>query len=588
MSLLAPAGLFALLAVPAILALHWFRRRPEQRRIAALFLFATNAPDSDAGRKRMRLRSSASLLLELLAAAVLALWLAEPRIGISDEPQRVVFVLDGSASMQARGSDGRSAAERARAAALAMLDALPDDAQFAVVQSGPRPGVLAGPSAPRAEAAAALRAWTPRQLGHDLAPAVDLALELGGERAEVIALGDGDPGPVPERVRVLAFGEARANAAIASARRLRRDDGTARVLCDLACFGALRRATIKVLGPDGTLRAEQEVELEIDAPRHVVLDLADAGEPWHLVLAAEGDALSIDDACALPAPLRREVRIADRLDPAASAALEIDRAMRSLAEVVLAPIASADLVIGPSAGDGSQHELVVQPLDGETDAWLGPFLVDRRAGPAAGVTLDGVVWTAGRGALPGVPFVFAGEQALASIERLARDRVRVRLDLDPARSNLQRSPDWPILLQNVVELVRAGLPGPERSIVPVGTTVVWREAPLALRIEGPDGKDVPASGTRERWFEAREPGLYHVFDGDQPAGHVAAWFVDLAESELRTRRSFEQAPRSPVDEVTARPATGTDRERRLLALLALLLVLGDVVVTRVRRAGVRG
>ena len=45
-------------------------------------------------------------------------------------------------------------------------------------------------------------------------------------------------------------------------------------------------------------------------------------------------------------------------------ALEIERALQSLADVVLVPIGSADLVIGLSAGDGTQHELVVQPLSG--------------------------------------------------------------------------------------------------------------------------------------------------------------------------------------------------------------------------------
>lgn len=585
MSLLSPLGLLALLAVPAILVLHLYRRRPQVRRVSAAFLFATGVPDSDAGRQRMRVRNQASLVLELLAAIAIALWLAEPRFGISADPRTLVLVLDDSASMLALGGDGRSACDRARGAAVAALDALPDDTRFAVVRSGTRPAVLAGPNATRDEALAALRGWLPRQLGHDLAVAVDLAVELAGERGDVLVLSDGDPGPLASRVRLLAFGEARANAAIASARRLRLEDGRAKVLCDLACFGALQRGVVRVLGPDGQPRAETAIELEIDAPKHVALELPDAEEPWHLQIVIGGDALAIDDSCALPAPLRRDVRLASALDPASAAALEIERVVAALDAVTLVEQQDADLSIRSAAGDGTGHELVIAALPGETDAWLGPFLVDRRAGPALGVTLDGVVWSAGRGPMPGVPFVLAGEQALASIERLGRDLVRVHLDLDPARSNLQRSPDWPILLQNIVELARATLPGPERSIVPVGSAVRWREAPVAMRIEGPSGEEVPATGTRERWFEAREPGLYRALEGERVLGHLAAWFVDLGESELRTRRAFERTPTADAPAVAERVATGTDLERRILALLAMLFILGDVFVTRARTGG---
>lgn len=143
MSLLSPLGLLALLAVPAILVLHLYRRRPLVRRVSAAFLFATGVPDSDGAGSGCGSAIEPALVLELLAAIAIALWLAEPRFGISAEPRTLVLVIDDSASMLALGGDGRSACDRARGAAVAALDALPDDTRFAVVRSGARPAVLA-------------------------------------------------------------------------------------------------------------------------------------------------------------------------------------------------------------------------------------------------------------------------------------------------------------------------------------------------------------------------------------------------------------------------------------------------------------
>ena len=72
MTFTAPWALFALLAVPVVVALHLFRRRLRQRRVAAVFLFAGERLVTDAGRTRTRLLRTQSIaeldaLLEGLA-----------------------------------------------------------------------------------------------------------------------------------------------------------------------------------------------------------------------------------------------------------------------------------------------------------------------------------------------------------------------------------------------------------------------------------------------------------------------------------------------------------------------------------------
>ncbi len=578
MSLLAPAGLFALLGLPVVLALHLFRRRPELRRVSALFLFAEGGATPAAGRRRQPLRRSASLLLELLAVVLLALWLAEPRFGISGDPPRLALVLDGSASMLALRADGSSTRSRASDAIAALLADLPADAETCVVVSGTRPEVLAGPSARPSEARTAIARWLPRSTSHDPLPALELATELAGEAAEIVFVTDGEWRDLPPRVHALGFGAASANAAIVGARRLAAVDGRVRVLCEVVSYGARGDARVEVVGSDGETRATRSLDLVDDAPHHLDFDVPAEDAVWVLRLHVEGDALGIDDSCALPPPARREVTIGVELPPQRRAALELDRALLAIEGVKETAPDSADLRITDQevAPSGPrQSVLALQQHGSERDPWLGPFLVDHRDPLVQGMTLDGVLWVAGRGELRGARLVTAGDQVLLAVERGADNRIAVRLELDPEKSNLQRSPDWPILLQNVCEAVRAELPGPERAIVPVGTTVRWRGAGTHTLIEGPDGREVPTSGATARVFEARDPGVYRVVDEGAASGWLAAWFVDPLESELRTRGTFDHpaSATSPGRERTT--PTGTETERRVLALLLLAVVLGD-------------
>jgi hypothetical protein len=149
MSFTTPLGLLALLALPAVVALHLFRNRLPDRRVAALFLFAEQSLIAGAGRTRTRLLRTASLWLELLAALLLALWLGGLSFG-GTAAQHVVVVLDDSASMQAGGHARAQQELRTRLGRLGSGDFV------SVLRTGERPEVLAGPRARAADAEAAL------------------------------------------------------------------------------------------------------------------------------------------------------------------------------------------------------------------------------------------------------------------------------------------------------------------------------------------------------------------------------------------------------------------------------------------------
>ena len=80
----APLGLLALLAIPAIVVIHLFRRKFPPRPVAGLFLWRVAQHTPEGGARISRLPITASLILECLAALALALLLAGARLKPAD------------------------------------------------------------------------------------------------------------------------------------------------------------------------------------------------------------------------------------------------------------------------------------------------------------------------------------------------------------------------------------------------------------------------------------------------------------------------------------------------------------------------
>ncbi len=574
MNLAQPLGLLALLAVPAVVVLHLFRRRLVERRVAGLCLFAPDRLVADAGRTRTRLLYTPSLWLECLAAGVLALWLAGLSFG-GARARHMVFVLDDSASMQA------GAQQRAVAAVRQQADALGGGDRVTLLCTGARPAVLAGPAASPDAALRALANWRPVQRRHDFGPALDLARELAGDGGEVTFCTDTAPTVPQDDVTVLAFGEALPNAAILTAQRLPRADGGEELRLRIGGFGPIAAVTFTVLAGGQPLLARQVV-LQ-DGIADAVVALPPGTGPVLVELRA--DALGIDDtARLLPLP-ERVVGVCDLLPAEQRRQLALDRVFAAIRGVrAEADPRAAQLVVSAQSGAlrPGQCEVVIaaDDTDGERDAWRGPFVIDRTHPWLPGVELQGVVWLAGRRELPGQVLVAAGTQALVT-EELPDVGRRLWLNLDARAGNLVRSPDWPVLWANVVERARLEVPGPEANEVLLGEEARYRRALVAggndaaIAIEAPDGTRTDGGPARVLGFVPTLPGTYRLLgrDGVELA-QIAARFCDPAESDLRGLGSGSW-PRTARPVRTGDATRDTDAERRWLALLLLLLLGAD-------------
>src|SRR5688572_24673998 len=101
--LAAPLALLGLLALPALAAIYWLRRRSGELPVSSLFLWADARRVPPGGAVFERLQTPLSFLLELAALALLAVAAAGPMLAGPQSRRPLYVVLDDSYSMLAGG-----------------------------------------------------------------------------------------------------------------------------------------------------------------------------------------------------------------------------------------------------------------------------------------------------------------------------------------------------------------------------------------------------------------------------------------------------------------------------------------------------
>jgi hypothetical protein len=552
-----PLGLLALLAIPAIVAIHLFRRRFPVRRIAGLFLWQIGRQVPEGGGPISRLPITTSLILECLAALALALILAGARLSPAALDQHLVVLLDDSASMAAVTSRGDSARDRAVQRVLREVDNLPAGSRITLVRSGDRPSVLAGPAALAAEARPALDTWTPEAPHHSLALGLRLARELAGTTGRLMVVTDLSPDARGEggfqRGLWASLGERLPNVGITGAQRTAAtgdDRGIISLtLANYADTTTRRRVNVSA-GDKDVLIQDVDVPAGISS-LNVPLPV---GLPAVRV-ALSDDALQRDNAVMLAEPRPRLVGVENYL-PEGRGRQALTRALGALSGVTtsaaghIAFVDAAELDQPRLAGVwtvGFGRPPARFLAAGDAQDFIGPFVLEKRHPLLVGMTLGGVVW-------PGVvplaagavhPLVSAGDQTLAGLANTltgAQHETEILFNLDLDRTNLIRAPDWPILVSNVVELRRNSLPGPERWNYRTGDWVRVQldrdpTAPLRFRC-GPIERALPAG--RHLEFLAPSPGgLLQILEGDQVLFELGVNFLDETESDLRPQTTAD-------------------------------------------------
>jgi Mg-chelatase subunit ChlD len=142
MTFLSPAAFLLLLTVPVIILFHLLKIRRQPAMVSSTLFWTDSLRDQQANAPFRRLKPNLLLLLQLLTVLLLMLALAEPvRTVTATGYERNVFILDISASMQARDLQGSRFAA-AKRAMIAEIERLRPGQQALIIASGNEARVL--------------------------------------------------------------------------------------------------------------------------------------------------------------------------------------------------------------------------------------------------------------------------------------------------------------------------------------------------------------------------------------------------------------------------------------------------------------
>ena len=173
------------------------------------------------------------------------------------------------------------------------------------------------------------------------------------------------------------------------------------------------------------------------------------------------------------------------------------------------------------------------------------------------------------------PLITSGMKSLL-VRRLDSPATQFVLNIDLARSNLTDTPDWPILLSNLIEQCRDSRPGLRRVNYRVTEDVRFRldeqsaEGEELLRLEGGDRPRQVARGRLVEISGLTRPAFYTLHDDDRQVARFAVNFQDIDESTLVGLVAGERPAVVEVDTVGFK----VDSPYTWLILLAIVMVIG--------------
>lgn len=612
-------GLLGLVALPVIVVIHLYHRRYPKLPIAGLHLWGVETHTTTAGRTRERLPLTVSLICELLAAFLLSLVLADPRWGQLGKVAHLVVVLDNSASMSARPPGEKPFRESAIDELERRISQLPRGSVVTLLRTGRRPEMLAGPATSWDEAKQKLVDWRPSLPKHDFLPTWDLAAQLAEGNGKLLFLTDAVPSEdvaVPKTMEVASVGRTLENVSI-SAARWDFDSLAAkgRVFVRLTNHGK-RKANVRIAGTLGSVDGLNEAaareakvpagnaattadaplrkkifenDVTLDVGASVPLEVEVPGGLGRMTLECEsiGDGLALDNRVELIEPKVRLLHVAVTLPKENAAEQAVNRVLTTLPNISVTKSEAAELIVAPSDPlPPSQRELWwlgIGPLETSDEArkaasdLTGPYVLEKQNPLLDGLTLGGVVWGGAQPVkLEVSPIITSG--TLPLLARLTGTRTTAYLlNVDFSRTNLGDSPDWPILLSNLVELRRDNLPGLRRWNYRMNEEIRFRITDTAAAaVTSTTQQNGSANGATRSEQEADSPrplllvhrglkrtlarastieiplldesGVYSVLDGENLIGEFAVAFFDCEESSLSNLRPGRREPEISTSE----------------------------------------
>jgi hypothetical protein len=572
-----PLGLFALLGIPAVLALHYLQRKAVELPVSTLFLLERTQREAASGRRFDRLIPSIPLWMQLLAVLLLTWFLVEPRYPKSGTVQRLAIVLDSSASMTVFKDE----AIRKLTESLPTIQGKAETLEITVLESVPtRPRLYVGTSAE--DLGKALTGWTPHDGLTDPAASIRIARSLVSTRGTVVYFTDTPQPSLPFDARQISVGKPTDNMGFTGVTFSEQE-------------GALVwRALVRNYGTTESTRTWSLVsDKGSTEPRSVTIPaggLASVQAAFpknenHVRLVLSPDAFTLDDTLPLVAPNPKPLALFAGTSPAFENLSK--KLLHSLDHAIPTnDAASADLAIAsydpldPVLPSGNSIVFVEDPTS--AGAYLRGGIV---AEPHP--LLDGINWqallvreTIELDRLPTDqvllwqskrPLIFLRDVAATESHPAAK---QLYFNFDLRLSNAAQQPAFIVLLHRFAESIRSTKVAHVSANLEVNQPVELAAAPeVPLTITHADitGKEIGATRISSLKIAPSSPGFITVTQGDTPLLTAAVQFADTREADFSAC--------APINDLGSTTAAVKERHTRpdpywqlwLLILIAALL-----------------
>lgn len=588
-------GLWALLGLPAVVAIHFLQRRNRRVPATTLFLLDQMKRESRTGNRFERLRTSIPFWLQLLMALLLTWLLVQPRWLKQDAVQRIAIVMDTSASMQAF----REPALQAAGDVLGLLEGGPlARAELTLLSSDAEaPSLYHGTQ--RGELRQALADWDPLLGVHDFTPALRIARGLVGAKGVVVLVTDHPP-PVPPLfgAQVISVGETTDNV------------GWAGVTMEEKEGQWIWQALVKNYSTRVQERQWQAVAGEAASPPRP-LKIAPGetqtlsgpfppAEVKDLTLRLTADALELDDALPLVRPLPKVLALCP-LDvvPGKATSSDLTELFSRHAHVRMVAVpGESDLVAAILTPDFAlpeqRHGCFFQARADAAAPFLKGSIVPEPHPLVEGLNWQGLLVRESR-ILPRQAqdrvLLWQGERPLLMLRQMPSGGRQLICQFDLDTSNARKLPAFAVLLHRFLENLRTDKIAPEAANFDVRQRLVIAHqsgpeaAPLTLVMPQTAGtaaleQSVPPAQARLLRAPSR-PGHFVVKQGGAVLLTGATHFSDTREADLTQAKPFNELDQIKAAQVET--LHEADPNQRLWLLALLFLLLGSWWFTNSRR-----
>lgn len=568
-----PAGLWALLGIPMILLIHFLQRESKKIPVSTLFLLDALDRESVKGRRFERLLPSVPLWLQLLGVLLFAWLLSEPRWTTNQSVQRIVLVLDNTASMEAF----REALSESLDRELPRLTRFVDSTEFTVLESSISGATLyRGTSIP--ELREALESWRPGSGGHSFEQSIRVGRGIAGSEGILIFVTDHPDVRLPYGALCLSVGRPIDNVGFTG---WRVDDEIGKKVwsATLRNYSKIPQTRSWFLGSEGHRTEARPVELAAGATLTLKGEFPEGSDRVTLLLTP--DRFTRDDRLDLLTPSPKALLVSRTNDP------DIEPVMTGLI-ASLENIFQARAEETPDFWFASYDPLTPGDLPPVSVVFLNQEAVPRRffAAPIVPTNhplVSDLDWqgliarsTPSIAPTPGdSTLLWQGERPLI-ILREGDGLRQLIFNFDVLTSNAPRLPAFVILVHRFVAVLRT------EKVASESRNVELRQ-PLAIAHQaGPNARPLQllADDTSitipleraGRMLAPSEPGFFRVVQGPTSLLDAAANFADTREADFSQADALSELGELPEAIQERQTVTDPLRPVWVLALTSLALV----------------